>query len=85
MQHANTEKPNQTRLRELRCQLKLQNIYGFIAGTDYDPSTIGTSMQTFKDSLSCGVFQAEFITLRKSEDHGNHSSLFDYAGYAARQ
>ncbi len=25
---------------------------GFISGTDYDPTTIGTSIQTFKDSLS---------------------------------
>jgi len=25
---------------------------GFISGTDYDPMTIGTSLQAFKDSLS---------------------------------
>ncbi len=27
-------------------------ISGFISGTDYDPTTIGTSIQAFKDSLS---------------------------------
>jgi hypothetical protein len=27
-------------------------LYGFITGADYEPSTVGNSIQTFKDSLS---------------------------------
>ncbi|MCL5877132.1 MAG: hypothetical protein M1540_04905 [Candidatus Bathyarchaeota archaeon] len=53
MQNDTETKIKQDLLAEIQTlEQNYKIIYGFIAGTDYDPSTIGTSMQAFKDSLS---------------------------------
>lgn len=60
-----------------------KTIYGFIAGTDYDPSTIGTSMQTFKDSLSrASAFILALYNLKGRRVNIPWEALFTSLDYA---
>jgi hypothetical protein len=58
-------------------------IYGFIAGTDYDPSTIGASLQSFKDSLSrASAFVLALYNLKGRRVNIPWESLFTNIDYA---
>jgi len=58
-------------------------ISGFIAGNDYDPATIGNSMQTFKDSLSrASAFVLALYNLKGRRVNIPWESLFTNLDYA---
>ena len=53
MQNDTEKKIKQDLLAEIQTlEQNYRVLAGFISGTDYDPMTIGTSLQAFKDSLS---------------------------------
>ncbi len=56
---------------------------GFIAGSDYDPMTIGTSIQTFKDSLSrASAYVLALYNLKGRRVNIPWDSLFTSLDYA---
>ncbi len=58
-------------------------IAGFISGQDYDPATIGNSMQTFKDSLSrASAYVLALYNLKGRRVNIPWESLFTSLDYA---
>ncbi|MFA5573332.1 MAG: hypothetical protein GX799_01440 [Crenarchaeota archaeon] len=58
-------------------------LVGFIAGTDYDPLTVGTSIQTFKDSLSrASAYVLALYNLKGRRVNIPWESLFTSLDYA---
>lgn len=58
-------------------------LHGFISGADYDPSTVGNSIQTFKDSLSrSSAFVLALYNLRGRRVNIPWESLFTSLDYA---
>lgn len=58
-------------------------IAGFISGQDYDPATIGNSMQTFKDSLSrASAYVLALYNLKGRRVNIPWESLFTILDYA---
>ncbi len=56
---------------------------GFISGSDYDPATIGNSIQTFKDSLSrASAFVLALYNLKGRRVNIPWESLFTNLDYA---
>lgn len=56
---------------------------GFISGTDYDPMTIGTSLQAFKDSLSrASAFVLALYNLKGRRVNIPWEALFTNLDYA---
>jgi len=60
-----------------------QVLSGFILGSDYDPLTIGNSIQTFKDSLSrASAFVLALYTLKGRRVNIPWEQLFTSLDYA---
>ncbi len=57
----------------------------FVAGTDYDPMTIGTSMQAFKDSLSrASAYVLALYNLKGQRVNIPWEPLFNSLDYAIK-
>jgi hypothetical protein len=58
-------------------------LYGFITGADYEPSTVGNSIQTFKDSLSrSSAYILALYNLKSRRVNIPWDSLFTSLDYA---